>query len=157
MKPASIPHFMTVSPQPPQSRGFTLLEVLIAFVVVTLSGAIMMQQLFVITKYAERAFAQQDKINESLNQANLFSTTDWNFVDSRLSEKELKLSKRDEESVAHSLTVRNYPYEDVDVPMTVAFSPFQVFDFGGMGSLNLSLLQPGLLPTSNTGRPVIGR
>lgn len=136
--------------------GFTLLEVLIAFVILTLCGTIMLEQLFSITKYSERALAQQDFVGERINRANLFAITDWKRVSPRIEEQQLTVQKADQDGPHYDVVVRNYTYEDVNVPLTIAFSPFQIFDFGGQGVLKLNLLQPGLLPMPG-GSDVIGR
>ncbi|TAH32245.1 MAG: prepilin-type N-terminal cleavage/methylation domain-containing protein [Alphaproteobacteria bacterium] len=138
-------------------RGFTLLEVLIAFTVLTLGATVMLQQLYTIMKYSERSLAKQALVAQSLNEANMLSAIKWKEVSARLTEKELLVSRTDEEGKEKKIKVNNYKYEDVDVPMTVAFSPFQVFDFGGDGDFAVRLLQPGLLPNPDSPVAVKGR
>ncbi len=138
-------------------RGFALLEVLIAFTVLTISASIMLEQMHAIMKYTERARAKQLRISDTLNQANMFPSIDWRSVNGQLSEREFVINRLDEENKNRIIAVRNFVFEQVDVPMTVAFSPFQEFDFGGDGRFGLRLLQPGLLPELNSSTSVIGR
>ncbi len=139
------------------NRGFSLLEVLIAFTILTVGATIMLQQLYAITKYSERAVAKQLSVARAINDANVFATINWKEVNSRLSENELAVTRTDEMGKEKKIAVSNYVYEGVTVPMTVAFSPFQVFDFGGDGEFGVRLLQPGLLPDKGSTVTVMGR
>lgn len=117
----------------------------------------MLQQLYAITKYSERAVAKQLSVARAINDANVFATINWKEVNSRLSENELAVTRTDEMGKEKKIAVSNYVYEGVTVPMTVAFSPFQVFDFGGDGEFGVRLLQPGLLPDKGSTVTVMGR
>ncbi len=134
-----------------------MLEVLIAFTVLTVGATIMLQQLYAIMKYSERSLVKQAIVSQSLNEANMLSTIKWKEVSARQTEKELLITRTDEEGKEKKIKINNYKYEDVDVPMTVAFSPFQIFDFGGDGDFAVRLLQPGLLPDPESQIAVKGR
>jgi hypothetical protein len=56
-----------------------------------------------------------------------------------------------------NMIVENFAIEDVAVPMTIAFSPFQIFDFGGNGDFKIRVLQPGLLPVIGSPTAVLAR
>ncbi len=140
-----------------RKRGFMLMETLIAFAVFSVAASIMLEQLYVLAKYTERAFAQQRNVTELVNRANLFPTTDWTRVSIQLSEQEIELSLQNERQRTDKIAVRNYAYDSVDLPVSVAYAPFQVFNFGGDGEFALRLLQPGLLPASSASTTIIGR
>jgi len=140
-----------------RDRGFTLLEVLIAFAIISVSASIMLQQLHSIMKYADRAIAKQVAINQGLNQASLFSTIDWKNANSRVSEKQMVVEYSDFVGFQKSMVVENFSIDDVSVPMTIAFSPFQIFDFGGNGDFKIRMLQPGLLPVVGNPTAVLAR
>ncbi len=145
-----------ILPRKPES-GFTLLEVLIAFIIFTAAAVIILDQVYVILKYGERARAAAESVNAALNRAALMSTVEWKTVSAQIGEREIKLNYRDLESRLMELQVRNFPIDGVEVSPTVAFSPWQIFDFGGAGPLRLEMLQLGLLPAPGSSASVLGR
>ena len=108
-------------------------------------------------KYGERARAAAESVNAALNRAALMSTVEWKTVSAQIGEREIKLNYRDLESRLMELQVRNFPIDGVEVSPNVAFSPWQIFDFGGAGPLRLEMLQLGLLPAPGSSANVLGR
>lgn len=123
----------------------------------TAAAAVMLQQIGAIMKYGERARAAAHGLQTAINQTYLAGTVDWAKANVQTKEQELQLDYTAPSGDILKIAVSNYPYLGVSVPMTIAFTPFQVFDYGGYGGMRLRLVQPGLLPAPNSNTSVIGR
>jgi prepilin-type N-terminal cleavage/methylation domain-containing protein len=135
------------------NRGFTLLEVLIAFLILSISASIILDQLFVLTKFAERARAKQRHVTDYVNDANMFFISDLKRASSHIAENQLLISVPVDEK-PKEVKIENFSQNQVNVPVSLAFSPFQIFDFGGEGDLAMRILLPGLLPSDGFGNGV---
>lgn len=144
IKPGALKH---------SARGFTLIEVLIAFLIVSMSATIIFDQLHVIQLFSLKAQSKQRQITQALNDATLFYTNDMKIAIIR-NEKDRIIITPDPSKYQKTVEVTNYAYEGVNVPPAEAFSPYQYFDFGGTGKFKLKLLQPGLLPANAQGTGV---
>lgn len=137
--------------------GFSLLEVLIAMIIFTAAASIILDQVYVVLKYGDRARSAGKAIEAALNQAAAMPTVNWATVNAQIDTQQIRLGYRDDQAVAYDLSVRNFTVDNVVVDPTVAFSPYQVFDYGGSAELRLELLQMGLLPAAGSTTKVLGR
>ena len=123
----------------------------------TAAAAVMLQQIGAIMKYGERARAAAHHLQSAINQTYLAGTLDWAKVNAQIREQEVQIDYRSPSGEEFKIAISNYPYLGVNAPLSIAFAPFQIFDYGGYGGMRLRLVQPGLLPAPNSSTSVIGR
>ena len=133
--------------------GFTLIESLIAFLILSISASIILEQLRVIQIFSERARAQQRYITTALNDASLFYTFEIKTAFVQAEPDKITITP-DPTNSDKKVIIKNYAYEGVDTPISRAFSPYQYFDYGGSPNFRLVLLQTGLLPGDGLGNGV---
>ena len=117
-----------------------------AFAIFAAGSAVVLGQLRGIISYVGRFQTQQTYVTEAMNQSALFSVRDTStdFVQ-QIRGDVIDLSDPDRE--IDDVEVTNFAYEDVDVPVSIAYSPYQIYSFGPPESRHkVHLLLPGLLP-----------
>lgn len=126
------------------AAGFTLLEVLIAMVILAVASSVILQHVSGIMDYARRAQIHYVDVEAMLNRAAEFGLTKTNAYETRYRADHIDLVKHGESRPLAE--VFNLPFGGSLVPIDKALSPYQLYLLPGDLGRSLPLLMPGLQP-----------
>ncbi|MGQ0663457.1 MAG: hypothetical protein ACT4P2_07690 [Pseudomonadota bacterium] len=123
--------------------GFGILEVLVALFVLALGYVLILGQVRLMLDYVRRANVHLAEIRSLSNRAALLVAADRDRVTTQIKGDELVLGfpgPLDPQRVM----VRNFAYGGFEVPLTLGFSPIQLFEINDGGVNRLRLLLPAV-------------
>jgi prepilin-type N-terminal cleavage/methylation domain-containing protein len=133
----------------PNERGFTLLETLIAMVILAMAAGVVLQHVRTIMDYVRRAQLHYRDADRMLNEAAELGLTDFKGLDVVMRDGHIDLVRRGESKPV--VEVFNLPYGGATIPIDRAYSPFQLFRLPGEQGRDLPLVMPGLTPPGGLG------
>jgi prepilin-type N-terminal cleavage/methylation domain-containing protein len=133
----------------PNERGFTLLETLIAMVILAMASGVVLQHVRTIMDYVRRAQLHFRDADRMLNETAEFGLSDFKGLDVIMRDGHIDLARRGESKPV--VEVFNLPYGGTTIPIDRAYSPFQLFLLPGEQGRDLPLIMPGLTPPGGKG------
>ena len=130
--------------KPRAAAGFTLLEVLIAMVILAMAAAVILQHVRGLMDYARRAQIHYVDVDGMLNRAAEFGLRGPNTFEARMQADHIDLV--DHGASKPFAQVFNLPFGGALIPIDKALSPYQLYMLPGDLGRSLPLLMPGLKP-----------
>jgi len=126
-------------------RGFSLLEVIIAMMILGVAASIILQRTRGQLDYAARARQHFQDASALLSRAAALPAIDMTLarVDKQPDHFTVYASGEDGDGDGlAAYTIRNFPARGVDVPIEKGPAPWQVYSFDGKRNHSLTLLLP---------------
>lgn len=124
--------------------GFSLLEVLITLVIVAGAGGLILTRMQAIIDYHLRLQGHLADINALQNQLALFPLRKQAEDEVRLVGESLEIRQSGQsQSLVRVTNFSTAPYQ---VPVTLGYSPYQIYKWSSPKGRDLGLIMPGLLP-----------
>lgn len=124
------------------AHGFTLLEVLVALVIVTASSAIILTHISVLMDLNSRVRRQQQEATDLLNQTALLAVIDFQRAKLIIKPPMIEMDAVDGKRIASienfSDSAKNLP------PVDKLYTPYQIYNLKNQ-HVNISFLLPGLI------------
>lgn len=124
------------------AHGFTLLEVLVALVIVTASSAIILTHISVLMDLNSRVRRQQQEATDLLNQTALLAVIDFQRAKLIIKPPTIEMDAADGKRIASienfSDSAKNLP------PVDKLYTPYQIYNLKNQ-HVNISFLLPGLI------------
>ena len=125
-----------------EQSGFSLLEVVVALLILAAASAIVLGQVRQNLDYAQRAKAHQKNVTLLLNRTAMLAAYNRGALHARPVVDAVEVYLPNEvEPVA---TVRNYSYQGYDVPVSMGYSPFQIYAVAGGGVRSVVMIARSL-------------
>jgi prepilin-type N-terminal cleavage/methylation domain-containing protein len=124
--------------------GFTLLETLVAIVILSVAAAIVLDHVRGLIDYVRRSQVHYRDVQGMLNRAAGMGLKDLGTMTGRLRDDHIELVPPGESSPIAN--VYNVPFSGVLVPIDKAYSPYQLYVLPGTLGRDLPLVLPGLKP-----------
>ncbi|MGK0171701.1 MAG: prepilin-type N-terminal cleavage/methylation domain-containing protein [Gammaproteobacteria bacterium] len=126
--------------------GFTLLEVLVTLVIVATASTIIYTHLKTVLDLTRRHQESERETSAVLNRAAALPTLAIDGLRITVGEDHLLIEdpRRTPDEAPLAVEVRNLPPDGSDVPVTLAFTPYQQFRVEVGGKYSLALIQRGL-------------
>lgn len=123
------------------SSGFSLLEVLVASVILAVGASAVLGHVHQLLDHTRRARIHQDEVRLAINQSAELGLGDINGLKRSITENAILLAGDGAEPLAR---VTNHAQGAVKVPVTVGFAPFQLFTVPATGRYAVTLIGRGL-------------
>lgn len=127
-----------------RQAGFSLLEVLITLVIVSVAGGLILTRMQAITDYHLRMQGHLADINGLQNQIALFPLRKAAEDEVRLVSDHLAIFQPGQSEPI--VRVDNFSTTPYQVPVTLGYSPYQLYRWSSQKGRELGLIMPGLLP-----------
>lgn len=127
-----------------EQSGFSLLEVIVTLLILAAASAVILGLVRQNLDYAQRAKAHQKNVTLLLNRTAMLATYNRNALRARPVVDALEVYLPNE--VKPVATVRNYSYQGYDVPVSMGYSPFQIYTVAGGGVRSLVVIDRSLSP-----------
>jgi prepilin-type N-terminal cleavage/methylation domain-containing protein len=124
--------------------GFTLLEVIVSLIIVAAAAAVLLGHTRTMLDYAHRARDIQKHTTATLNRVGEVNIAGEKGRTFRLVKEQLEMSIIGE--TKPPIIIKNHDYDGFEIPISIAYSPYQVFHFTAGRGRETILLLPGLLP-----------
>jgi prepilin-type N-terminal cleavage/methylation domain-containing protein len=127
------------------TRGFTLLEVLIAMVITVSASAIVLTHIRTLMDFNIRIRQHQHQVTTTLNSAALFSSMAFKQLQTNIKPEHVDLLEYNSAKII--ARVKNFsPTNAHTPPVDQAYTAYQLYRILPESKYPLSLLQPGLAP-----------
>jgi prepilin-type N-terminal cleavage/methylation domain-containing protein len=127
-----------------RQAGFTLVEVVLAVIILAAAAAILLPRARGLLDYAERARRHYAAAGRLLDRVALLPALDLNTAEVKRDHDVFTITPKDSPA-ALPIKVSNLPVEGSDVPISEAPSPFQYFAFEGDLGHRVTLVGVGLI------------